>query len=221
MDILIMAFVIIFLISSLLLSGVLSIDNKEDYCGWKRNNRSNSNSTAKKPAAKKTTKKKGQYTTRDEYIHELAAKCSEEDILFPIEKEIIFKRNKENDKMDSKENDKTNITDASFDDERYKYAFAYNYNLDPDKDLDLLKKIHSITTVRRVYDAKQNSSESVVEYFNEIKDFVTSEQYHKIDNTGKRRFEHRVFEILKDIVIKGIGTDYFVNVPTIIFETKC
>ena len=32
--------------------------------------------------------------TRDEYVHELAVKCSEEDILFPIEKEI-FKYNKE------------------------------------------------------------------------------------------------------------------------------
>ena len=42
--------------------------------------------------------------TRDEYVHELAAKCSEEDMLFQIEKEIIFKRNKEN-KMDDKEKD--------------------------------------------------------------------------------------------------------------------
>ena len=78
-----------------------------------------------------------------------------------------------------------------------------------DKDLDLLKKIHSITTVRRVYDAKQNSSESVVEYFNEIKDFVTSERYQNINEVGKRYFESHVLEILKGIVIKGIGTEYF------------
>ena len=88
-------------------------------------------------------------------------------------------------------------------------TFAHNYNLDPDKDLDLLKKIHSITTVRRVYDAKQNSSESVVEYFNEIKDFVTSERYQNINEVGKRYFESHVLEILKGIVIKGIGTEYF------------
>lgn len=98
---------------------------------------------------------------------------------------------------------------ACFDDVLYKQTFAHNYNLDPDKDLDLLKKIHSITTVRRVYDAKQNSSESVVEYFNEIKDFVTSEQYQNINEAGKRYFENHVLEILKGIVIKGIGTEYF------------
>lgn len=98
---------------------------------------------------------------------------------------------------------------ACFDDVLYRQTFAHNYNLDPDKDLDLLKKIHSITTVRRVYDAKQNSSESVVEYFNEIKDFVTSERYQNINEAGKRYFENRVLEILKGIVIKGIGTEYF------------
>ena len=98
---------------------------------------------------------------------------------------------------------------ACFDDVLYRQTFAHNYNLDPDKDLDLLKKIHSITTVRRVYDAKQNSSESVVGYFNEIKDFVTSEQYQNINEAGKRCFENHVFEILKSIVIKGIGTEYF------------
>lgn len=98
---------------------------------------------------------------------------------------------------------------ACFDDVLYRQTFAHNYNLDSDKDLDLLKKIHSITTVRRVYDTKQNSFESVVEYFNEIKDFVTSEQYHNINEAGKRCFENHVFEILKSIVIKGIGTEYF------------
>ena len=98
---------------------------------------------------------------------------------------------------------------ACFDDVLYRQTFAHNYNLDPDKDLDLLKKIHSITTVRRIYDAKQNSSESVVEYFNEIKDFVTSERYQNINEVGKRYFESHVLEILKGIVIKGIGTEYF------------
>ena len=100
---------------------------------------------------------------------------------------------------------------ACFDDVLYRQTFAHNYNLDPDKDLDLLKKIHSITTVRRVYDAKQNSSESVVEYFNDIKDFVTSEQYRNMDETGKRHFEQHVFEVLKGIVIKGIGTEHFIT----------
>lgn len=105
--------------------------------------------------------------------------------------------------------DKFDIVNARFDDVLYRQTFAHNYNLDPDKDLDLLKKIHSITTVRRVYDAKQNSSESVVEYFNDLKDFVTSEQYRNMDEAGKRCFENHVFEILKSIVIKGIGTEYF------------
>ena len=44
---------------------------------------------------------------------------------------------------------------ACFDDVLYRQTFAHNYNLDSDKDLDLLKKIHSITTVRRVYDANK------------------------------------------------------------------
>lgn len=105
--------------------------------------------------------------------------------------------------------DKFDIVNACFDDKR-RITFARNYNLDPDdKDLDLLKKIHSITTIKRVYDAKQNSSESVVEYFNEIKDFITSEQYQNMNEAGKRCFENHVFEILKSIVIKGIGTEYF------------
>lgn len=103
---------------------------------------------------------------------------------------------------------------ACFDDVLYRQTFAHNYNLEPDKDLDLLKKIHSITIVRRVYDAKQNSSESVVEYFNEIKDFVTSERYQNINEAGKRCFESHVFEILKSIVIKGIGTEYFTTKAT-------
>lgn len=98
---------------------------------------------------------------------------------------------------------------ARFDDVFYRQTFAHNYNLDPDKDLDLMKEIHSITTVKNVYDAKQNSYESVVEYFNEIKDFVTSKQYRNMDETGKHYFEYRVFEVLKSIVIKGIGTEYF------------
>ena len=105
--------------------------------------------------------------------------------------------------------DKFDIVNACFDNVLYRQTFAHNYNLDPDKDLDLLKKIHSIITIRRVYDAKQNSSESVVEYFNEIKDFVTSEQYQNINEAGKRCFENHVFEILKSVVIKGIGTEYF------------
>lgn len=104
---------------------------------------------------------------------------------------------------------KFDIVNACFDDVLYRQTFARNYNLDPDKDLDLLKKIHSITTVGRVYDAKPDSSESVVEYFNEIKDFVTSEQYRNMDETGKRHFEHHMFKVLKSIVIKGIGTVHF------------
>ena len=100
---------------------------------------------------------------------------------------------------------------ACFDDVLYRQTFAHNYNLDPDKDLDLLKKIHSITTVRRVYNAKQNSSESVVEYFNDLKDFVTSEQYHNMDEIGKRCFEQHAFEVLKGITIKGIGAEHFIT----------
>lgn len=100
---------------------------------------------------------------------------------------------------------------ACFDDVLYRQTFAHNYNLVPDKDLDLLKKIHSITTVRRVYNAKQNSSESVIEYFNEIKDFITSEQYQNMNEAGKRCFENHVFEILKGITIKGIGAEHFIT----------
>lgn len=113
--------------------------------------------------------------------------------------------------MDNKEKHKLDRINANFDDERYRQTFAHNYNLDPNKDLDLMKTIHSITTVRRVYDAKQNTCESVVEYFNEIKDFVTSEQYHNMGEVGKRSFEHHVFEILKGITIKGIGTEHFIT----------
>ena len=101
--------------------------------------------------------------------------------------------------------------DTNFDDKNYRYAFAHQYHLDPDKDLDLMKQIHTITTVRRVYDAKQNTSESVVEYFNDLKDFVTSEQYSNVDEIGKRHFEQHAFEILKSIIIKGIGTEHFIT----------
>lgn len=100
---------------------------------------------------------------------------------------------------------------SNFDDENYKWAFARQYHLYPDKDLDLMKEIHVITTVKRVYDAKQNTSESVVEYFNELKNFVTSERYHNMDETGKRHFEQHVFEVLKGITIKGIGTEHFIT----------
>ena len=100
---------------------------------------------------------------------------------------------------------------SNFDDKNYRYAFAHQYHLDPDKDLDLMKRIHNITTIRRVYDAKQNTSECVVKYFNDLKDFVTSEQYRNIDETGKRHFEQHVFEILKGITIKGIGTEHFIT----------
>lgn len=105
----------------------------------------------------------------------------------------------------------TDKIETSFGDERYRQRFAYNYHLDPDKDLDLMEEIHSITTVRNVYVAKQNTSESVVEYFNKIKDFVTSERYHNMDEKGKRCFEHYVFEVLKGITIKGIGTEHFIT----------
>ena len=91
------------------------------------------------------------------------------------------------------------------------YAFAISYNLDPDKDLELIKEIHSITTVRHVYEAKRDTTESVIEYFNKIKDFVTSERYRNMSEKGKRCFEHHVFNVLKDIVIKGIGTEYFIT----------
>ena len=110
--------------------------------------------------------------------------------------------------MDKPKLDRIN---TNFDDKNYRYAFAHQYHLDPDKDLDLMKRIHAITTVKRVYDAKQNTSESAVEYFNDLKDFVTSEQYHNMDEIGKRRFEQHVFEVLKGIVIKGIGTEHFIT----------
>lgn len=90
-------------------------------------------------------------------------------------------------------------------------TFARNYDLDPDKDLELIKEIHSITTVKHVYEAKRDTTESVVEYFNKIKDFVTSERYRNMSETGKRCFEHHVFEVLKGITIKGIGTEYFIT----------
>ena len=89
--------------------------------------------------------------------------------------------------------------------------FARNYDLDPDKDLELIKEIHSITTIRHVYDAKRDTTKSVIEYFNKIKDFVTSERYRNMNETGKRCFEHHVFEVLKGIAIKGIGTEYFIT----------
>ena len=87
--------------------------------------------------------------------------------------------------------------------------FARSYNLDPKKDLELIKEIHSITTIRHVYEAKRDTTESVVEYFNKIKDFVTSERYRNMSEKGKCCFEHHVFEVLKGITIKGIGTEYF------------
>lgn len=100
---------------------------------------------------------------------------------------------------------------ANFDDELYRRTFAHNYCLDPDKDLDLIKTIHSITTIRRVYDAKQNTFESIVEYLNEIKNFVTSDQYHNMNEIGKCSFEYHMFEVLKGITIKGIGTEHFIT----------
>lgn len=90
-------------------------------------------------------------------------------------------------------------------------TFARNYDLDPDRDLELIKEIHSITTIKHVYEAKRDTTESVIEYFNKIKDFVTSERYHNISEKGKRCFEHHVFEVLKGITIKGIGTEYFIT----------
>lgn len=108
-------------------------------------------------------------------------------------------------------NFKLDRINANFDDEHYKQTFAYNYHLDPDKDLDLMKQIHVITTIGRVYDAKQNTSESVVEYFNDLREFVTSEQYRNMDETGKRCFEQHAFEVLKGITIKGIGAEHFIT----------
>lgn len=90
-------------------------------------------------------------------------------------------------------------------------TFARNYDLDPDRDLELIKEIHSITTIKHVYEAKRYTTESVIEYFNKIKDFVTSERYRNISEKGKRCFEHHVFEVLKGITIKGIGTEYFIT----------
>ena len=103
----------------------------------------------------------------------------------------------------------TDKIESIFDDKNYRVAFALNYNLDPDKDLDLMKEIHSITTFKNVYDAKCNKIESIVEYVNKIKDFVTSERYQNICEVGRRYFENHVFGILKDIVIKSIGTENF------------
>ena len=71
---------------------------------------------------------------------------------------------------------KTDKIETTFDDERFRIAFAHNYHLDPDKDLELMKEIRSIITVKHVYEAKRDTVESVVEYFNKIKDFVTSER---------------------------------------------
>ena len=96
-----------------------------------------------------------------------------------------------------------------FDDVLYRQTFAHNYNLDPDKDLDLLKEIHSIATVKNVYDAEYDRIGSVIEYLDKIKNFVTSERYRNINEAGKRCFENHVFEILKGIVKKYIGTEYF------------
>lgn len=112
----------------------------------------------------------------------------------------------------SPKNKKTKVYSDEFTtDPMFIAMFARNYNLDPDKDLELMKEIHSITTVKHVYAAKRDTTESVIEYFNKIKDFVTSERYRNMSEIGKRCFEHHVFEILKGITIKGIGTEYFIT----------
>lgn len=109
-------------------------------------------------------------------------------------------------------NKKTKIYSEEFStDTLFIATFARNYDLDPDKDLELIKEIHSITTIKHVYEAKRDTTESVIEYFNKIKDFVTSERYRNISEKGKRCFEHHVFEVLKGITIKGIGTEYFIT----------
>lgn len=97
-------------------------------------------------------------------------------------------------------------------------AFACICGLDPDKDLDLMKEIYSIISVKNVYDAKCDKIESVVEYLNKIKDFVTSDRYHNMCEGGRRYFENNVFEILKGIVIKSIGTENFITGKYFIME---
>ena len=112
----------------------------------------------------------------------------------------------------------TDKIETIFDDKNYRVAFARLYGLDPDKDLDLMKEIYSIITVKNVYDAKCDRIGSIVEYINKIKDFVTSERYHKINKVGRRCFENHVFEILKGIVIKSIGTENFTTDEQTLFN---
>jgi len=107
----------------------------------------------------------------------------------------------------------TDKIETNFDDERFRIAFAHNYHLDPNKDLELMIEIRSIITVKHVYEAKRDTVDSVIEYFNKIRSFVTSERYHRMDEKGKRCFEQHVFEVLKGITIKGIGTKYFITGP--------
>ena len=96
------------------------------------------------------------------------------------------------------------------DDEILRYAFAKSYNLNYDEHQDLVRKIHEITGIKAIYEAKPCSYDSVIEYLDKVKKLVSSDDYKKnLDDNSKIKFEIRMFKILNNIVAKAIGSENF------------
>lgn len=109
--------------------------------------------------------------------------------------------------------EETEKIQCTLEDPRFAQQLAYQYHLDPVKDVDLLTKLHNLGSVLNVYNAKSETLDSMVEYAQKLKDFIISKEYQQMDKQARAKFENRVLRMLKNIYVKGVGSEYFVIEP--------
>jgi len=109
--------------------------------------------------------------------------------------------------------EETEKIQCTLEDSRFAQQLACQYHLDSVKDIDLLTKLHDLGSVLNVYNAKVGTLDSMIEYAQKLKEFITSKEYQQMDKQARANFENRTLRILKNIYVKGVGSEYFVIEP--------
>lgn len=153
--------------------------------------------------------------TRDEYVHELAVKCSKEDILFPIEKEIIFKRDKENEmefELDSNKCTSKDVLEYLFDcgeyvSTDYYFAMVRNYLCD----VFVAPSLDDTETCKRVFNTVLLMMQLplCLNYFPKSRSYKIDEDID-YDDTDSRSVLHTAILNVKDFV-ERIPEEYFTS----------
>ena len=106
-----------------------------------------------------------------------------------------------------------NKIECNLSDSTFRQMLANQYKLDPEKDIELLQKLHEMGSILNVFNGKFETLDSMIEYATKLKDLIVSKEYQQMDTRVRANFEVRVLRILKNLYVKGVGSEYFVIEP--------